>query len=118
LEEEEEEEEEEEIYWKIIRFNYMLWDNYESHERESKVKLNLTLCLTKHHAMKTYWGVADKFKMYLHDFDHIKNKYIKFFVGRGPLQGAERAVVRGGKIFQGTNTPKSKLPLLQHWRLC
>jgi hypothetical protein len=22
-----------------------------------KVKVNLSLCLTKHHAMKTYWGV-------------------------------------------------------------
>jgi hypothetical protein len=23
----------------------------------NKVKVNLSLCLTKHHAMKTYWGV-------------------------------------------------------------
>jgi hypothetical protein len=26
-------------------------------KREVKVKVNLPLCLTKHHAMKTYWGV-------------------------------------------------------------
>jgi len=26
--------------------------------RQAKVKVNLPLCLTKHHAMKTYWGVG------------------------------------------------------------
>jgi hypothetical protein len=29
-----------------------------------KVKVKLSLCLTKHHAMKTYWGV----EVYLHEF--------------------------------------------------
>jgi hypothetical protein len=26
---------------------------------EKKVKLKFSLCLTKHHAMKTYWGSGD-----------------------------------------------------------
>jgi hypothetical protein len=26
------------------------------HKRKSKVKVKLYLCLTKHHAVKTYWG--------------------------------------------------------------
>jgi hypothetical protein len=28
-------------------------------DEKGKVKVKLSLCLTKHHAMKTYWGSGD-----------------------------------------------------------
>jgi hypothetical protein len=35
-----------------------LWHLYRRDSEKVKVKIKLSLCLTKHHAMKAYWGVA------------------------------------------------------------
>jgi hypothetical protein len=36
------------VFHKVLAFQNIL---------KAKVKVKLSLCLTKHHAMKTYWGV-------------------------------------------------------------
>jgi hypothetical protein len=36
-----------------------------------KVKVKLSLCLTKHHAMKAYWGV----EVYLHSFFDLGTRW-------------------------------------------
>jgi hypothetical protein len=36
-----------------------------------KVKVKLSQCLTKHHAMKAYWGV----EVYLHAFFHFGTRW-------------------------------------------
>jgi hypothetical protein len=40
------------LSWPVLRGNMYL-----PYGIEVKVKVKLSLCLTKHHTMKTYWGV-------------------------------------------------------------
>jgi hypothetical protein len=40
-------------------------------QSNAKVKVKLSLCLTKHHAMKAYWGVEVK----LHEFFDLGDRW-------------------------------------------
>jgi hypothetical protein len=40
-----------------------------------KVKVKLSLCLTKHHAMKMYWGSGEEWT--LHNFHHVQSSVDK-----------------------------------------
>jgi len=56
---------------KLVRslVGYTLKYRHISHA--SKVKVKLSLCLTKHHAMKTHWGVEEQ----LHSFFDLGTRW-------------------------------------------
>jgi hypothetical protein len=63
------------------------------HTSKGKGKVKLSLCLTKHHAMKTYWGVEVQLHAFL----------------TSALDGGEWSASRPGRF-----TPREKAPFT-HW---
>jgi hypothetical protein len=57
--------------------NYDSWSGISSHFSGVKVKVKLSLCLTKHHAMTTYWGGGGIAQRNLELSSKITFKYIK-----------------------------------------
>jgi hypothetical protein len=74
----------------FISFSYFLLKNVATElEGSNKVKVKLPLCLTKHHSMKTYWGV----EVLLHAFL------------TSALDGGEWSASRPGRF-----TPRERAP--------